>query len=224
MLYGTSQEMSEVVAIHREKKTVTVKNLSTGEEREVAYDNLLLSPGSAALKPPIPGIDLPGIFTMKTIPDMRAIKGWIKAKGVKKAVVVGGGFIGLEMVENLHHMGISTKVVEMLPQVMPPMDGEMVELLHNHIRGKGVELCLGDGVAGFEQVGDSLLVKTQSGAAHEADLVVLSIGVRPETKLAKDAGLDLGKRGGIVVDEGMRTSDPSIFAVGDAVEVRGVRS
>ncbi|KAG1659070.1 hypothetical protein FOA52_012071 [Chlamydomonas sp. UWO 241] len=215
------QQMTEVTAIHRDSKTISIKNLATGEEREVPYDALLLAPGSAALKPPIPGIDLPGLFTMKTIPDMRLVKEWIKAKGVKSAVIVGGGFIGLEMAENLHHMGISVKIVEMLTQVMPPMDAEMIEPLHAHMRSKGVELALGDGVAGFEQrPGGGLTVKTASGAAHDADLVILAIGVRPETKLAKDAGLKLGKRGGIRVDDGMRTSDPSIYAVGDAVEVK----
>jgi NADPH-dependent 2,4-dienoyl-CoA reductase/sulfur reductase-like enzyme len=157
-----------------------------------------------------------------TLTCRRQVKQWVETNSVKTAVVVGGGFIGLEVLENLHKMGIKVSLVEMLSQIMPPIDPEMVEPMHEMLRSKGVELFLGDGVAGFEQGegGRGLVVKTQSGRAHPADLCILAIGVRPETGLAKDAGLELGKRGGIKVDDQMRTSDPSIFAVGDAVEVK----
>lgn len=215
------KESNEIVAIDRAAKKVTARDTS-GNESQYEYDALVLSPGANAIKPPLQGIDLPGIFQMKTVPDAREVKQWIKEKGAKSAVVVGGGFIGLEMAENLVHLGLKTSVVEMLPQVMPPFDAEMVEPLHTHLRAKGVALHLGDGVAGFEQgaSGAGLVVKTASGKAHEADLVMLVIGVRPETSLAKSAGLELGQRGGIKVDDHMRTSDPAIYAVGDAVEVK----
>lgn len=213
------QENTEVVAIDRAARTITARGPG-GEERH-EYDALVLSPGAFAIKPPLPGIDLPGIFQMKTIPDTRLVKDWIAQTGAKSAAVVGGGFIGLEMAENLVHLGLETSVVEMLPQVMPPFDPEMAEPIHTHLRSKGVKLHLGDGVAGFEQGanGKGLMVTTQGGQAHAADLVMLVIGVRPEVGLAKAAGLELGARGGIKVDDGMRTSDPHIWAVGDAVEV-----
>lgn len=230
------QEGTEVVSIDRAARTVTARDVNTGETTTHAYDQLVLSPGANAIRPPLPGIDLPGIFTLKTIPDANAIKAWIatasaaRAEGAAaapaplRAVVVGGGFIGLEAVENLVHKGIKTSIVEMLPQVMPPFDPEMVEPAHERLRAAGVELHLGDGVAGFEAAapggGGGLVVRTQSGKAYPADLVVLAIGVRPETSLARQAGLTLGKRGGIAVDDHMRTSDPHIFAVGDAVEIK----
>ncbi|EFN54835.1 hypothetical protein CHLNCDRAFT_48889 [Chlorella variabilis] len=213
---------TEVVAIDRAARKVTARDGGTGQEAQYEYDALVLAPGAAAIRPTLPGIDLPGIFAMKTIPDVRQVKQWIAQTSAKSAVVVGGGFIGLEMAENLMHLGLDTSVVEMLPQVMPPFDAEMVEPLHAHMRAKGCKLHLGDGVAGFEQGagGKGLVVKTQSGAAHPADLVMLVIGVRPEVGLAKSAGLELGPRGGIKVDDHMRTSDPHIYAVGDAVEVK----
>ncbi|GIL67291.1 hypothetical protein Vafri_20707 [Volvox africanus] len=215
------KESTEVVSVDRVAKTVKTKNLNSGEEDVYSYDYLVLSPGGNAIRPPLPGADLPGIFTVKTIPDANAIKSWINEKDAKTAVVVGGGFIGLEMVENLVHRGLKCSLVEMLPQVMPPYDPEVVEPVHERLRAVGVDLHLGDGVAGFEATpGGALLVKTQSGKAHGADLVVLAIGVRPETILARQSGLELGSRGGIRVDEQMRTSDPAIFAVGDAVEVK----
>lgn len=215
------KEMTEVVGIDRKTRTVLAKDLRSGQQSSYSYDALVLSPGAAAIKPPLPGVALPGIFQMKTIPDTAAVKGWIAEKGVKRAVVVGGGFIGLEMVENLVHLGVQVTLVEMLPQVMPPFDPEMVQPAHEVLQAKGVELCLGDGVAGFaEAAGGGLEVSTSSGRKIPADMAMLVIGVRPETKLAKEAGLELGQRGGIRVDEGMRTSDPHIYAVGDAVEVR----
>jgi len=211
----------EVTSISTESKTVTLRNVETGEAGTETYDKLVLAPGAAPIRPPLPGIDLPGIFTVRTVPDARDIRAGIAEKSAKRAVVVGGGFIGLEMAENLIHRGLEVTVVEMLDQVMPPLDPEIARLVERHLEKHGVKLALGDGVAGFQKSGEAgLEVLTQSGKAHPADLVILAIGVRPETSLAKLAGLALGERGGIRVDEHMRTSDPDIFAVGDAVEVR----
>ena len=213
----------EVVAIDRDKREIEVKELPTGRVYRESYDALVLSPGAAAVRPPLPGIDLPGIFVLRSIPDSRDIRAWIESKNAKSAVIVGGGFIGLEMAENLVHRGLSVTVVEMLKQVMPPFDPEMARPVQEHMEAHGVKMALGDGVAGFEQnAAGQLVVKTQSGAAHAGDLVILAIGVRPETGLAKAVGLTLGERGGIRVDDQMRTSDPAIWAVGDAVESRDV--
>jgi NADPH-dependent 2,4-dienoyl-CoA reductase/sulfur reductase-like enzyme/rhodanese-related sulfurtransferase len=214
---------NEVLAIHRERQEIEVKRLSTGEVYRESYDALVLAPGAAPIRPPLPGIDLPGIFVLRTIPDSRKIRSWIDDHKVERAVVVGGGLVGLEMAENLASRGIGVTIVEMLDQVLPPLDPEMAEPVHERLRAHGVSLRLCDGVAGFENTADGkLAVSTKSGTRFPADLVVLSIGVRPETKLAKDAGLELGARGGIRVDESMRTSDPNIWAVGDAVETRDV--
>ncbi|GFR43426.1 hypothetical protein Agub_g4507 [Astrephomene gubernaculifera] len=228
------KENTEVVSIDRKAKTVVARDVTTGTDTVHPYDYLVLSPGGNAVRPPLPGIDLPGIFSIKTVPEANAIKSWIAEKGVKRAVVIGGGFIGMEMVENLVHRGIECDLVEAMNQVMPPFDPELVEPVHERLRSKGVTLHLGDAVAGFEpgtsgadgsskEEGAGLLrVLTKSGKKLEADLVLLVIGVRPETTLARQAGLTLGARGGIQVDEQMRTSDPDIFAVGDAVEVKEV--
>ena len=213
----------EAVSIDSANRTVLVKELATGRTYSERYDALVLSPGAAAVRPPLPGIDLPGIFVLRTIPDSRDIRSWIAQKQAKSAVVVGAGFIGLEMAENLIHRGLSVTVVEMLNQVMPPLDPEMAVLVQQHMEAHGVKMALGDGVAGFEKTGaGQITVKSQSGAAHSGDLVILAIGVRPETSLAKSAGLELGERGGIRVNEQMQTSDPAIWAVGDAVETRDV--
>ena len=231
----------EAIAISPKKKTVDLRNVATGEVSTESYDKLVLSPGAAPIRPPLPGIDLPGIFSVRTVPDARTIREWLQ-RGTeprtgldsytglqvvtkpKRAVVVGGGFIGLEMVENLVHLGLEVTLVEKLNQVMPPLDPEMARLVERYLVKHGVRLELNDGVAGFRQVADgSLEVLTSSGKAHPADVVILAIGVRPETALAKSAGLEIGQRGGIRVDEHMRTSDPDIFAVGDAVEVQGLR-
>jgi NADPH-dependent 2,4-dienoyl-CoA reductase/sulfur reductase-like enzyme/rhodanese-related sulfurtransferase len=212
---------NEVLAINREASTVSVRNLETGREYSESYDALVLSPGAAPIRPPWPGIDLPGIFTLRTVPDSREIRHWIDEKKPRNAVVVGGGFIGLEMAENLAHRGIAVTIVEMANQVMPPLDPEMAEYAKQRLESRGVVLALADAVAEFRQGSNGgLSVHTQSGMAYEADLIVLAIGVRPETMLARDAGLELGERGGIRVDSQMRTSDPRIWAVGDAVEVR----
>jgi len=228
----------EAVGISREKKTVDLKNHATGEVTTEKYDKLVLSPGAAPIRPPLPGIDLPGIFSVRTVPDARTIREWLhrgeeSKTGMdsytghqivtkpKRAVVVGGGFIGLEMVENFAHLGLDVTLVEKLDQVMPPLDPEMARLVERYRVKHGVKLELNDGVAGFRQAKDgSLEVLTSSGKAHPADVVILAIGVRPETALAKAAGLEIGQRGGIRVDEHMRTSDPDILAVGDAVEVK----
>lgn len=208
----------EVVSIQREAKTVTVRNLLTGTEFEDAYDVLVLSPGAAPLKPELPGLDLPGVFTVRTIPDTREIRGWIDKTNAKHAVVAGGGFIGLEMAENLRHLGLEVILVQSGPQVMMPMDKEMVAPLHAHLEQHGVQLRLNTALTGVAQSGGKLRVND----AIETDLVILGLGVRPETSLAKAAGLRLGQRGGIAVDAHLRTSDPSILAIGDAVEVRDV--
>lgn len=208
------KENTEVVAIHCQDRTVVARNVVTGEEATYSYDKLVLAPGAAAVKPPLPGVDLPGVFQMKTVPDSKAVKAWIKERGAQHAVVVGGGFIGLEMVENLVHLGLRVTLVEMLDQIMPPFDPEMVQPAQELLKSKGVELCLGDGLAGFAQEGERLVVTTANGRNIPADLAMLVIGVRPETGMAKASGLALGKRGGIVVDAHMATSDPHIYAVG----------
>jgi len=241
----------EVVGISSKKKTVELKNHATGEVTTEKYDKLVLSPGAAPIRPPLPGIDLPGIFSVRTVPDARSIREWLDRGAevqsgmgsytgiqavtkTKRAVVVGGGFIGLEMVENLVHRGgerhdlspqeaprVEVTLIEKLDQVMPPLDPEMAHVVERYMTKHGVRLELNDGVAGFRQTEDgSLEVLTGSGKVHPADIVILAIGVRPETALAKMAGIEIGQRGGIRVDEQMRTSDPDIFAVGDAVEVK----
>ncbi|MFM2142435.1 MAG: Coenzyme disulfide reductase [Verrucomicrobiota bacterium] len=208
----------EVTAIHRDSKTVTVKNLLTGESFEDSYDSLVLSPGAAPLRPELPGLDLPGVFTVRTIPDTREIRGWIAKQKAKHAVVAGGGFIGLEMAENLRHLGLEVTLVQNGPQVMISMDAEMVAPLHAHLEKHGIQLQLNTPLTGVTQSGSKLLVN----GAIETDLVILGLGVRPETSLAKAAGLTLGQRGGISVDAQMRTSDPAILAIGDAVEVHDI--
>jgi NADPH-dependent 2,4-dienoyl-CoA reductase/sulfur reductase-like enzyme/rhodanese-related sulfurtransferase len=212
---------NEVLAIDRAASTVLVRDLETGREYSEPYDALVLSPGALPIRPPWPGIDLPGIFTLRTVPDSREIRHWIDEKKTRKAVVVGGGFIGLEMAENLAHRGIAVTIVELANQVMPPLDPEMAEYAKQRLESHGVTLALADAVSEFGQGNNGgLSVHTKSEKTYEADLVVLAIGVRPETALARVAGLELGERGGIRVDCQMRTSDPRIWAVGDAVEVR----
>jgi len=209
----------EVTAIDRAAKTIEVRDLDGDGGGTERYDKLVLSPGARPVRPPLPGIDLPGIFVLRTIPDSRRIREWVEERGAERAVVVGAGFIGLEMAENLRRRGLQVTVLEMLDQVMPPLDPEMAQPVEEHLRERGVEVVLGDGVAGFAEGKRGLAVRTQSGQEIPADLVILGIGVRPETTLAQAAGLEIGERGGIVVDQSMRTSDPDIYAVGDAVEV-----
>jgi len=212
---------NEAIAIDREARTIAVRDLTTGGEYSEHYDELVLSPGAAAIRPRWPGVHLPGIFTLRTIPDSREIREWIDSRHPRKAVVVGGGFIGLEMAENLAHRGIEVTIVELANQLMPSLDPEMAEYARQRLISRDVKLCMGDGVAAFKQSDrGALAVHTQGGKVFDADLVILAIGVRPETKLAHDAGLEIGKRGGIRVDDQMRTSDPHIWAIGDAVEVK----
>jgi NADPH-dependent 2,4-dienoyl-CoA reductase/sulfur reductase-like enzyme/rhodanese-related sulfurtransferase len=212
---------TEVTGIDRGARTISVRALPSGATRTERYDALVLSPGAAPIRPPLPGVDLPGVFAVRNIPDSRRIRAWIDERGASSAVVVGGGFIGLEMVENLIHRDLTVTVLEKLPQVMPPLDPEMAVPLADHLAAQGgVQLRLGDGLAGIEaRAGGGLVVVAESGAQLPTDLVILAIGVRPETGLAKDAGLLIGPRGGVVVDAQMRTSDPCIWAVGDVVEV-----
>jgi NADPH-dependent 2,4-dienoyl-CoA reductase/sulfur reductase-like enzyme/rhodanese-related sulfurtransferase len=214
----------EAVEILPKEKKVKLRDVKTGEVSEEAYDKLVLSPGAVSIRPPLPGIDLPGIFQVRTVPDARQIRQWIEARGAgvpMRAVVVGGGFIGLEMAENLVHRGVDVTLAGRPNQVLPPVDKEFARLIEERLQRNGVRLALGDAVAAFEEAeGGALTVRTKSGAAHPADLVILALGVRPDTALAKAAGLKLGELGGICVDNRMRTSDPDILAVGDAVEVK----
>lgn len=212
---------NEVVAIDRIAREIEVRELPSGRMYRERYDALVLSPGAMPIRPPIAGIALPGIFTLRTVPDSRRIREWIEQRNARRAVVVGGGFIGLEMTENLVHRGLEVTVVEMADQLMPPLDPEMADFVRRRVVTHTAHVHLGDGVAGFSASEDgSLIVRTAGGSALPADLVILSIGVRPETSLARQAGLVIGDCGGIRVDERMRTSDASIWAVGDAVEVR----
>ncbi|KXG76018.1 Coenzyme A disulfide reductase [Fervidicola ferrireducens] len=211
---------SEVTRIFPDKKQVEVRE-KDGRTYIETYDYLILSPGASPVRPPIPGIEAENIFTVRTIPDVDRIKDFIEKAKPKRAVVVGGGFIGLEMAENLHARGIKTTIVEMLDQVLAPLDFEMAAIVHGHIRAAGVDLVLKDGVKAF--INENNLTKEvelQSGRRIPADLVVLAIGVKPEVKLAKEAGLEIGERGGIRVNEKLQTSDPYIFAIGDAIEVK----
>lgn len=211
---------SEVTAIDRSRKQVAVRNVKTGETYRETYDKLILSPGAEPLKPPLKGIELENIFHLRNVPDSDRIRAYVDNQKPESAVIVGAGFIGLEMAENLIHRGVKTTVIEMLDQVMPPLDYEMAALIHEHLKEKGVICELENGVQSFSQKGSRILVSAQKEKQIECDLVILSAGIRPENKLAKDAGLDIGERGGIKTDPTMRTSDPDIYAIGDAVEVR----
>ncbi|MBF0528933.1 MAG: FAD-dependent oxidoreductase [Deltaproteobacteria bacterium] len=211
---------SEVTAIDRETKRVQVKNLTTGETYYESYDKLILSPGAEPIRPPIPGMNPDRIFQLRTIPDADRIKAYVESGKPESAVVIGGGFIGLEMAENLVLRGVKTTIVEMLDQVMAPLDYEMAAMVHRHLIQKGANLELSNGVKAFSDRGDRLLVSTSQDRDLECDFAILAIGIRPENKLAKDAGLELGERGGIKVDATLRTSDPDIFAIGDAAEIR----
>lgn len=210
---------SSVEAIDRAAKTIRVRELSTGREYVETYDKLILAPGAAPLTPPIPGIDLPGIFTLRNLQDVDRIKSVVTG-GIKQAVVVGAGFIGLELVENLVELGISTTLVELQQQVLPPLDQEMTTPIVEKLRAKGVNLVLGESADGFEKSADGIAVRLKSGKALTAQIVILGIGVRPENRLATEAGLELGIRGAIRVNASLQTSDPDIYAVGDAIEIQ----
>jgi len=211
---------SEVTAIDRKNKTVSVTDLRTGKRYDESYDKLILSPGAAPVRPPIPGIEQKGIFSLRTVPDTDAIKEAVDKGKPSEALVVGGGFIGLEMAENLHSRGIKVTIVEAADQVMAPIDYEMACIVHRHILSKGLKLYLKDGVKAFRKEGKRVKVELQSGKLLAADMVILAIGVRPDVSLAKDAGLEIGERRGIKVNSYLQTSDPDIYAVGDAIEVK----
>ncbi len=228
----------EAISISPQDQTVQLRDVKSGEVSTEPYDKLVLSPGAPSIRPQLPGIDLPGIFHVRTVPDARTIREWISGgtsyltgmyhytgiqmvKPIRRAVVVGGGFIGLEMAENLTHQGFQVTVIQKPNQVLGPLDPEVALVVGDHLERHGVHLALNDAAAGFEKLDDgSLEVRTAAGKTYPADLVIFSIGVRPDTTLAKSAGLKIGERGGIRVDEQMRTSDPNIFAVGDAIEVK----
>lgn len=228
----------EVVSISAEKNTVELKNHATGEVTTEHYDKLVLSPGAQSVRPPIPGIDLPGIFQVRTVPDARAIREWIErgttflagmhrysgyqtVRPKTRAVVIGGGFIGLETAENLVHRGFDVTLVEMLDQILAPLDKELARIVEGYLERHGIRMALDDGVSEIKQAENNTLdVLTKSGKSYPADVVILSVGVCPDTKLAKMADLEIGERGGIRVDDQMRTSNPDIFAVGDAIEVK----
>ena len=228
----------EAIAIDRAQKSVKLRNVATGEVTTEAYDKLVLSPGATPITPPLPGIDLPGVFRVRTVPDAKSIREWIEGHTAltsgldaytgfqtvlpaQRAVVVGGGFIGLEMAENLAHLGLQVTLLQRGSQLLSPMDPEMALYVERHVTRNGVQLVLSADVTEFRPTPHGALeVLTADGQVYPADLVVLGIGVRPETWLAQNAGLEIGSLGGIRVDDQMRTSDPDIFAVGDAVEVK----
>lgn len=209
---------SNVESIDRAAKTVRVRELDGGRVYDEPYDALLLAPGAAPLRPPLPGVDSPAVLTLRNLDDVDRIAARVDAAA--RVVVVGAGFIGLELAENLVKRGRATTVVELQDQVLPPLDREMTTPIVATLRERGVEVLLGESAAAFEPDGDGVVVALQSGRRLPADLVILGVGVRPESRLAADAGLDVGPRGGIRVDERLQTSDPAIWAVGDAIEVR----
>lgn len=210
----------EVVAINPDRKTVTVRNLSGGEVFEEKYDKLVLSMGAKPIRPNLPGIDDERIFTVRNVEDTFRIKDYIDATKPERAVVIGGGFIGIEMAENLRRLGTEVTLVEAAPQLMAPFDGDMAAFIHAEVRAAGVNLVLGGMVDGFESNGKSLGVRLKDGDIISCDMAVLAIGVAPDTALAKDAGFELGIKGSIVVNERMETSVPDVYAVGDAVQIK----
>ena len=210
----------EVTALHPEKHTVSVKNLKTGEEFEESYDKLILSPGAKPAQPPVPGTDLKKLFTLRTVEDTLSIKRYINRNHPKSAILAGGGFIGLEVAENLRELGMDVTIVQRPKQLMKPFDSDMASFIHNEMRKHGVKLALGHTVEGFEETEDGVQVLLKDEASLQADMVILAIGVTPDTRLAKEAGLELGIKGSILVNDKMETSAPDIYAVGDAVQVK----
>jgi len=209
---------SEVTSINREEKTLTVKNLETNKTYQESYDYVILSTGAFPVKPPIPGIqEASNLFTLRNIPDVDKIKEFIDSNKPKSATVIGAGFIGIEMAENLHHLGIDVTIVEMADQVMTPVDAELAEILHAHIRSEGVKLILSDGLKSFSNEGKTITLN--SGITFNTELIIFSIGVRPENMLAKNAGLNIGARGGVQVNNKLQTNDQAIYAIGDVIEV-----
>jgi len=208
----------EVTAIDRERKEVTVRDLPAGRTYAEGYDRLVLSPGANPIRPPIPGADDPAAHTLRDMADMDRIAEAARAAEGGRAVIVGGGFIGLEMAENLRERGLDVALAEMLPQVLPPLDAEMAEPLHRELRAKGVELHLANAVAAVERRGDRVDVRLKDGTVLPCDFIVLCIGVRPNVELARQAGLEIGSTGGIRVNDRLQTSDPDVYAIGDAIE------
>ena len=207
-----------VLSIDREKKILKVVNVKTGDHYDESYDKLVLSPGADPIIPPLPGIKNKGIFTLRNVKDTDTIKNFVDTNKPKKVVVIGAGFIGLEMAENFHHKGMNVSIVEMANQVMGPLDYTMATAVHQHLKTKNVEFYLKDSVISFSEVDGRILVNLRSGRQLKSDMVILSIGVRPEKKLAEDAGLKIGERGGICVNKYLQTDDENIYAVGDAIE------
>jgi len=210
----------EVLSIHPERKAVLVKNLETGERFEESYDKLLLSPGAKPTQPRLPGIGISRVFTLRTVEDTLCIREYIDLHQPKSAVLAGGGFISLEVAENLRKLGMDVTIVQRPKQLMKPFDRDMASFIHNEMRKHGVKLALGNTVEGFEEIGSGVRVLLKDSAPLEADMVVLAIGVTPDSHLAKDAGLELGVKGSILVNDRMETSAPDIYAVGDAVQVK----
>ena len=211
---------TEAIAIDRANRTVRLSYLENGDEYDLPYDKLILSPGAAPIRPAIPGVDLPQVFTLRELRDADRLHA--AAKDAKRAVVIGGGFIGLEMAENLVHRDIATTIVELADQILPPWDAEMVSPLAAHLREKGVTLKLSNAAEAIEPADKGIVVRLRSGESLEADMVILSVGVRPENHLAVNCGLAVAERGGIQVNDQMQTSDPDIYAVGDAIETRNL--
>ncbi|MBM3791776.1 MAG: CoA-disulfide reductase, partial [Acidobacteria bacterium] len=213
----------EVTRIDAAGREIAARDLHSGRSYSEPYTSLVLAPGASPVRPEIPGIDSPGVFSVRNVPDSRAIRGWISTRSPKRAVVVGASYLGLEMAENLARRGLSVTVVDLLAQVMPVLDPEMAEPVSRHLETHRVDLHLGDGMTAIERSGSGgLVLLTSAGARLPADMIVLSLGAKPEVQLARDAGIDIGRLGGIRVDDSMRTSTPGIWAVGDAVEVRNI--
>lgn len=210
----------EVVAIHPEKKSVSVRNLVTGDTFEEGYDKLLLSPGAKAVLPELPGVDSKKIFTLRTVEDTFAIKDFVTQHKPRSAVMVGGGFIGVELAENLRELGLAVTIVQRPPQLLSPFDADMAAFIHNQMRKNGIKLALGASVTGFQEDAEGISVMLKDGNPIHGDMVILAIGVTPESHLAQDAGLALGMKGSILVNDRMETSIKDIYAVGDAVQVK----
>ena len=210
----------EVVAIHPEKKSVSVRNLVTGDTFEEGYDKLLLSPGAKAVLPELPGVDSKKIFTLRTVEDTFAIKDFVTQHKPRSAVMVGGGFIGVELAENLRELGLAVTIVQRPPQLLSPFDADMAAFIHNQMRKNGIKLALGASVTGFQEDAEGISVMLKDGNPIHGDMVILAIGVTPESQLAQDAGLALGIKGSILVNDRMETSIKDIYAVGDAVQVK----
>lgn len=210
---------SEVISIDRQNKAVTVKDLISGETYHESYDVLILSPGAEPVVPPFEGSRLDAVFTLRTIPDTYRIKEYVQSNKPRRAAVIGAGYIGIEMAENLHNLGLDVSIIELSDHVIQPLDPDMAAEVHHHILSKGVSLYLGKGVTAIRSSREGYELVLSSGESIHADMVILAVGVRPESRLANEAGLETGVRGCIVTNTRMQTSDPYIYAVGDAVEV-----